>query len=430
MSVLSRVLLLSLALPSMAVLMTGCPLTLDPEGLEFGGDNDGFVSDGNNGGDGRVTAVQTFAPGGIRLDMLWVVDDSGSMCDKQKALSNNIDLLVQALDELDADVNFAVVTTDMDNPDFGGQFAVVNPGSQCAGNFDCNRATTRSIINTEDYRSTGTLDRTELTRDLGCLLAPGNSGSGTEKGLDAARTALSEPLINGLNSGFLRPEAFLAVVFVSDEDDCSDGGRSDNFNCQDNLTPSEDFVDFFVDLKGNAALVSVNGIIAPRAVGNPGNNQVTTCSSPELGDGAAGERYADVIEAFGGQTPSVCDPAYNRAIEDIAKQLQSQFATTTCLAEFPAACLFASDCPDEQSCTLAGDNAVHCSDFLQVFVTGPELIGNSCQPDGGLQRCELTRGLDYTINFGDDACNTGTSVSLVFEPRAEDSVELRYLSLQ
>ncbi|MCB9796382.1 MAG: lamin tail domain-containing protein, partial [Alphaproteobacteria bacterium] len=72
------------------------------------------------------------------------------------------------------------------------------------------------------------------------LVAQGISGSGIEMGLEAARMALSEPLLSGLNAGFLRDEANLAFIIVSDEDDTSP-------------YPVDSYLRFFTDLKGEEA---------------------------------------------------------------------------------------------------------------------------------------------------------------------------------
>jgi hypothetical protein len=77
---------------------------------------------------------------------------------------------------------------------------------------------------------------------VSCLTAAGTSGCGFERPLEAARLALSPsaataytapgygppalaegraPLGDGANSGFLRENTLLAVLFVTDEDDCS-----------------------------------------------------------------------------------------------------------------------------------------------------------------------------------------------------------------
>jgi hypothetical protein len=54
---------------------------------------------------------------------------------------------------------------------------------------------------------------------FGCMARLGAKGCGFEQQLEAARLAL-DPTAN-TNPGFVRPSALLAVVFITDEDDCS-----------------------------------------------------------------------------------------------------------------------------------------------------------------------------------------------------------------
>ena len=47
------------------------------------------------------------------------------------------------------------------------------------------------------------------------MVVVGTSGSGIEMGLESAYLALSEPLLSTDNSGFLREDANLSLIFVS-----------------------------------------------------------------------------------------------------------------------------------------------------------------------------------------------------------------------
>ncbi|MEC8424683.1 MAG: lamin tail domain-containing protein, partial [Myxococcota bacterium] len=69
------------------------------------------------------------------------------------------------------------------------------------------------------------------------MVAVGITGSGIEMGLDAARLALSEPLLSGHNAGLVREDANLSLIFVSDENDYS-------------RDPVNDYYRHFADLKG------------------------------------------------------------------------------------------------------------------------------------------------------------------------------------
>ena len=72
------------------------------------------------------------------------------------------------------------------------------------------------------------------------MVVVGTTGSGIEMGLEAAKLALSEPLLSGENSGFLRSEANLSLIFISDEDDFSPQSTAS-------------YQRFFTELKGEEA---------------------------------------------------------------------------------------------------------------------------------------------------------------------------------
>jgi hypothetical protein len=65
-----------------------------------------------------------------------------------------------------------------------------------------------------------------------CLAtAVGVAGCGEEHQLQAVRVALNPQSFNQQNVGFLRADAYLAIVLITDEDDCSaspDNSQNDN----------------------------------------------------------------------------------------------------------------------------------------------------------------------------------------------------------
>jgi len=96
------------------------------------------------------------------------------------------------------------------------------PTGQCPPpTCDCPRALPK-VINS---------DSATFERDFGCLATVGTKGASFEKGLEAIRKALDPRMTasGGPNRGagdtpFLRDDAFLAVIILSDENDCSDDG--------------------------------------------------------------------------------------------------------------------------------------------------------------------------------------------------------------
>mgnify|MGYP001307176243 CR=1 FL=1 len=137
------------------------------------------------------------------------------------------------------------------------------------------------------------------------MVAVGISGSGIEMGLEAARLALSEPLLSTDNESFLREEANLAFIFVSDEDDSSP-------------YPTDDYLDFFTRLKGEEAfrdhsLMKVSAVVGskePEFAGQP------SCSSVH-GDAAFGHRYVHLTSKTEGQLESICDDDFSELASEL-----------------------------------------------------------------------------------------------------------------
>ncbi len=130
---------------------------------------------------------------GIRSDVLLVLDNSGSMQDKQLALA---EFLSDFFDETQAravDYQLGVITTEVDNESYSGKLQG-DPLIVTASLADPKTA----------FRQNGSV---------------GTWGSGYEQGLQAAYLALSLPLLAQENTGFLRADASLGLVFVSDGDE-------------------------------------------------------------------------------------------------------------------------------------------------------------------------------------------------------------------
>lgn len=131
------------------------------------------------------------------------------------------------------------------------------------------------------------------------MVAVGTGGAGFEMGLETARLALSEPLVSGDNAGFLRPDARLALIFLSDEDDFSP------------LTVS-DYLLAYGDSKGDAAW-RTDGMLTVSAVAGIDKPAYSGAWSCESDDGAAeyGARFVELAAATGGAVESICDDDFS-----------------------------------------------------------------------------------------------------------------------
>ncbi len=166
------------------------------------------------------------------LDLLFVIDDSASMRDKQLKLKAGFAKFVDVLAALDGglpSIHIGVVTSDLGTK--GTQDTV--PGPTIAGRGGC--AGEGKTGNLQTYgtplvvgnfiRDTQNADGTRsknytgsLAEAFSAIATAGDSGCFIEQHLEAAKRALDG---NAANAGFLRPNAYLAIVFVADEDDCS-----------------------------------------------------------------------------------------------------------------------------------------------------------------------------------------------------------------
>lgn len=149
------------------------------------------------------------------------------------------------------------------------------------------------------------------------MVAQGISGSGIEMGLEATRLALSEPLASGENAGFVRAEANLSILVVSDEEDSSP-------------LSVPDYLNLFVGLKGEAAyrdhqLFNLSGVVGheqPEFEGEP------SCSSVS-GYADYGSRYVYAASRTGGLLDSICEEDFSPIVEKLGltlSGLQVEFA--------------------------------------------------------------------------------------------------------
>lgn len=160
-----------------------------------------------------------------KLDLLFVIDSSNSMRDEQESLAANIDAVVQQLQSRPQglpSLHIGVVSADMGA---GPYFIIGCDGNGDDGLFQIgNDGTGLCSSDSERFISVPagtTSDSTEESfADLvACNTVLGISGCGFEQPLSSMRRGLE--LSGGLNGDFVREDAHLAVVILSDEDDCS-----------------------------------------------------------------------------------------------------------------------------------------------------------------------------------------------------------------
>ncbi len=198
------------------------------------------------------------------LDVLWVIDNSGSMNRFQTNLSANIGSFMGAFAATGADYNMAVITTD---DWFLG--TIITPLS------------------------------TDPEGELASQVMMGTWGSGMEKGVEMAAESLKNPTEAGPGGPFFRADAKLVVIFVSDEPDHSSPGWSSYLPFFDTLKPAGDFIPY--------------GVIGDYPSG---------CSiASGFGNAQFGAGYWHLIDHYGGTWYSICASDWGVQLQDLAGEV-------------------------------------------------------------------------------------------------------------
>ena len=164
------------------------------------------------------------------LDVLFVIDNSAQIADKQNVFAQAFPAFVAALDTYPGgrpNLHLGVVdsTVDIGAPGFGPGCPSPDPHDNgllqntktVAGCTPPAGLFISDIANDDGTRTTNY--GSDLADTLACIGEVGESGCGFESPMLSILRALDGT--NPDNAGFLRPDADLAIVILNDEDDCS-----------------------------------------------------------------------------------------------------------------------------------------------------------------------------------------------------------------
>ncbi len=205
-----------------------------------------------------------------QVDVLFVVDNSGSMGIHQGTLSARVNSLLNPIRGLD--VNAGVISTDVVSPEKG----VIKWVNTLNSNWQSN---------------------------LASMLMLGTYGAGTEQPLDSIASSISQ--VNSvLNDGFFRPTSDLVVIFLTDADDQS-------------VITTTDFLTQITAFKGDLSHVVTHGIIIPTGAIQTNDCMRDTQNTPPI-------RLEEVIAATNGVTISLCDQDWTPGLEKIAEDIKNR----------------------------------------------------------------------------------------------------------
>ena len=290
-----------------------------------------------------------------RVDILWVIDNSSSMALEQEKLADRFGVFFAHLVAADVDYHIGVVTTDAGEGGALREFnGVVDGCDRCA------------------VLDRGVADAEAVFVDL---VSVGVDGASFEQGFATAVDAL-----DGRNAGFVRDDAALVVVFVSDEDESAGGGD-----------PVRHFQRALEGLKpaGDEARVSVAAItgypqenppvsldllcevLATTFDSDPNNEDLRAARVTEAlrsGPGCqtddteanVGGRYLELACRTGGVVANLCDADYANALDDLgvaAAGLRRKFTISEPQRSCPSGQV-GLDCDDNGSFDDAVDGSV------------------------------------------------------------------------
>ena len=296
------------------------------------------------------------------VDVLLVVDNSGSMQPYQEKLSTNFENFLEYFTGY-VDYRIGIITSTIENPTAMGnctqaEIDAIPDGGELVGG---------TWISDEDA------DGAERFAEL---VQVGTCGGGYEMGLETALLALTPPMANGANEGFLREDAYLSIIFVTDEEDSSP--RTTN-----------EYINAFRDLKG----------VTARDVFNASALVVTNeadCTDEQLDAGASQNmRMVDVANQTNGVVGSICSGDFATIVTELS--LASSRLTDT---------FYLSETPDAASLLVGvGEEEVPCDAGVWTYeeVDGrPALVFARDQLPAPGSR--ITASYDYGDGNAEDFC--------------------------
>jgi len=258
------------------------------------------------------------------IDILWVIDNSGSMESSQNNLAANFSSFINRFVGQNYDFHMAVTTTEAwrgkytaNNPDFrkfmnGGWVCGLTPPAKCTqSNQYVFRSSSVFMMDKNSANMTDTNTNNDSIQQIFDINARlGIFGSGDERAFESLKDTLT--WTGNDVFAFRRPNAYFAVIIVSDEDDFSATTSTylnNNYNSA-NLIPVNNYVSWLDTYAGVIANQDPAKVAADRKTKYSVNTisiQDNTCLA-QLNDSTQrlGLRYKDIATKTGGLNLSLC----------------------------------------------------------------------------------------------------------------------------
>ncbi len=238
--------------------------------------------------------VEDFSQINIRnvLDILVVIDNSSSMLEEQLNLSSKLAPLLSHV--ANSDWRIGITTTDPVGVDH--YFGTAD---------DCMVGVLTP--ETENYE--------EVFRLM--IEGVGTSGAYNEMGINGAIAALKGECLGGKN--WLRKDSAIAIIIISDEDNCSDGK-----SCPNN---ENDLINYLRSIRSDPEKARIYAIIG----------KDTPSDKVKCPYDAPGDTYIKAVAATGGIYGDICDKDYTKVLKNISRDISSLLIDEFVLRQSPLA---------------------------------------------------------------------------------------------
>lgn len=331
-----------------------------------------------------------------KIDVLWVIDNSESMKPRQENLARNVRSFIDVFVRSEVDFRIAVTTTDIftDPGALNGSPKIITPSTpDVPGRFAANA---QVGIQGSAYESGLEAARLALERQRTeqkvKFEAYDVCAMNCDKEDDPATCRKSCAENSGIN--FLRPDAFLYLVFLTDEEDRSQGDIRFYYRA-------------FETSKGvgNDATVTTAAIM--------GDVPSNACNA------TPGQRYSELSALTGGEVGSICDSEFAATLEKLANNavgLRRKFRVVVAPdpATFDIKVLYPCDVRDD---LLTGCSTVDRLECEGVEGTPPPIVQAAVictPPQGGPDGWAYEPEGQQIFFAGDSVPNIGGTVEIQY----------------
>ena len=241
-----------------------------------------------------------------KIDILWVIDNSGSMDPLQQNLL----------------ANYSAFMNNFQTKGFDFQMAVTTSDAYLASAAYNNNPTLAKFRDGVGTHHSGvyvvTQNDANALADFTTNANQGSAGSGDERVFQSLQETINSPL----NAGFHRPGAFLAVIILSDEDDFSNPTRAEGVGTDHDYTQAGlvqiDSLISQLDTYAGSTATQRNFNVSAITVKDTTCQKSHAAGSPST---IVGARYIEIANKTNGILGSVCDASFATSLDFIQQRI-------------------------------------------------------------------------------------------------------------